>query len=274
MPLSVRGGNRPRVLRTFGRHRTRLALTSPAKPEDPTSSVRWFGAGFLHAARLPMFVMALTFLGVGSLAREAGVSLGVALCGTLLIWAGPAQVIFLGAIITGTPLPAIALSVSLSSVRLLPMCVSLLPYLRAPGRSPLLSLYGVHHVAVTSWAESVRNIPAIPPAGRFSWFMGLTHGLYLSAGAATLAGYMLAGALPRQMAAGLLFVTPIYFIAALLRNVREPIDWMALGFGLALTPLLKPYIGAGLDLMAVGLIGGTAAWAGQRVVKARRARRP
>lgn len=236
------------------------------------SPIRWFGVGFLHAARLPMFVMALTFLGIGSLAREAGVSLGVALCGTLLIWAGPAQVIFLGAIITGTPLPAIALSVSLSSVRLLPMCVSLLPLLRGAGRSPLLTLYGVHHVAVTSWAESIRNIPGVPQPARFSWFMGLTHGLYVSAAAATLAGYLLSGALPRPLAAGLLFVTPIYFIAALLRNVREPIDWMALGFGFALTPLLKPLIGAGLDLMVVGLAGGTAAWAGQRLIKKRRSK--
>ena len=118
----------------------------------------------------------------------------------------------------------------------------------------------------------IRNLPGVPQAARFSWFMGLSHGLYLSAGAATVTGYMLAAALPRELAAGLLFVTPIYFIAALLRNVREPIDWMALGFGLALTPLLKPFIGAGLDLMAVGLVGGTAAWAGQRIIKARRLR--
>lgn len=219
-----------------------------------------------------MFVMALTFLGIGSLAREAGVSLGVALTGTLLIWAGPAQVIFLGAILGGVPLMAIALSVSLSSVRLLPMCVSLLPFLRGPNTSMATSLYTAHLIAVTGWAESIRRLPNMAPEARLPWFMGLVHGLVLSAALATIAGYMLSANLPRELAAGLLFVTPIYFIAALVRNVREPVDWMALAFGLALTPMLKPLVGAGLDLLLVGLVGGTAAFAIQRAIRRRGAR--
>ena len=220
-----------------------------------------------------MFVMALTFLGIGSLAREAGVSMGVALTGTLLIWAGPAQVIFLGAILGGVPLMAIALSVSLSSVRLLPMCVSLLPFLRGPKTSLPATLYTSHMIAVTGWAESISRLPAMAPEARLPWFMGLVHGLSLSASLATIAGYMLSANLPRELAAGLLFVTPIYFIAALVRNVREPIDWLALAFGLALSPVLKPLVGAGFDLLLVGLVGGTAAWAIQRGLK-RRAARP
>jgi predicted branched-subunit amino acid permease len=216
-----------------------------------------------------MFVMALTFLGIGSLAREAGVSLGFALASTVLIWAGPAQVIFFGALINGLSLPAIALSVSLSSVRLLPMCVSMLPYLR--GQSRLATLYSVHLTAVTGWAESIHRFPHMAPKMRLPWFMGLTHGLYLSAFVATAVGYVLSGELPRELAAGLLFVTPIYFVAALVRNVREPVDWMALVFGFALAPVAKAMIGAGFDLLFVGLVGGTAAWGAQRLLKARRA---
>lgn len=236
------------------------------------SSRAAFISGFAHAARLPMFVMALTFLGIGSLAREAGVSLGLTLGSTLLIWAGPAQVIFFGAIINGLAPAAIALSVTLSSVRLLPMCVSLLPLLRRKGQGPGTTLYVAHMIAVTGWVESIRRLPAMPERERLPWFMGLVHGLYLAAFLATIAGFVLAGALPRPLAAGLLFVTPIYFTAALARNVREPIDWMALCFGFALTPLLKPLLGAGFDLLAVGLIGGTAAWLGQRILRARAAR--
>lgn len=245
-----------------------MTASSPNMPPDRTR-LGWFAAGFLHAARLPMFVMALTFLGIGSLAREAGVSLGVALTGTLLIWAGPAQVIFLGAVLGGVPLMAIALSVSLSSVRLLPMCVSLLPLLRGPKTSLLTTLYTTHQIAVTGWAESIRRLPDMTPQARLPWFMGLVHGLYLSATLATVAGYLLSANLPRELAAGLLFVTPIYFIAALVRNVREPADWLALAFGLVLTPALKPLVGAGFDLLLVGLVGGTLAWAIQRGLKRR-----
>lgn len=233
----------------------------------------WFRRGFMHSARLPMFVMALTFLGIGSLAREAGVSLGVALTATLLIWAGPAQVIFLGSLINGLSLPAIALSVSLSSVRLMPMCVSLMPFLRRKGQPLAVTLYATHMIAVTGWAESIRRLPDMPVGGRLPWFLGLVHGLYLSAAVATAVGYLLSATLPRELAAGLLFVTPIYFVAALVRNVREPIDWMALALGFALTPILKPLTGAGFDLLAVGVGGGTIAWLVQRVLKRRRAAR-
>ena len=239
--------------------------------EEVGSTWRWFWRGFLHAARLPMFVMALTFLGIGSLAREAGVSLGVALASTFLVWAGPAQVIFFGALAQGLALPAIALSVSLSSVRLLPMCVSLLPLLRRPGQGAAMSLYTAHHIAVTGWVESIRRLPGMPQNARLPWFLGLVHGLYFAASIATVAGFVLSGTVPREIAAGLLFVTPIYFIAALVRNSREPIDWLALALGFALTPLLKPLIGAGFDLLAVGLIGGTAAWAAQRWLNTRKA---
>ncbi len=237
----------------------------------PISSWEWFGRGFRHAARLPMFVMALTFLGIGSLAYEANVSLGFALASTFLIWAGPAQVIFFGAVIQGLPLPAIALSVSLSSVRLLPMCVSLMPWLRRRDQGLGVALYTAHLIAVTGWVESIRRLPDMPEASRLPWFLGLVHGLVFAAAISTVAGYWLAAEVPREIAAGLLFVTPIYFTAALLRNVREPVDGMALAFGFALSPLLKPFVTAGFDLLAVGLIGGTAAFLGQRWLNARRA---
>lgn len=246
---------------------------APDDAEAPVSGWVWFGRGFRHAARLPMFVMALTFLGIGSLAHEAGVSLGFALTSTVLIWAGPAQVIFFGAVIQGLSLPAIALSVSLSSVRLLPMCVSLLPLLRRRDRGLGLTLYTAHQIAVTGWVESIRRLPDMPEPSRLPWFFGLVHGLILAAVVSTVAGFWLSASVPRELAAGLLFVTPIYFIAALVRNVREPIDGMALAFGFALSPLLKPIVSAGLDLLAVGVIGGTAAWLGQRWLDARKAGR-
>ena len=232
---------------------------------------RWALKGLRVAARLPIFVMAFTFLGIGGLAREANAPLGVALLSTLTIWAGPAQVIYFGALINGVALPAIALSISLSSVRLLPMSVSLLPLLRQPGTPRLAMFYLAHNVAVTAWTESIRALGDIPRNYRIAWFIGLTHGLVGAAFAATYAGYALAGALPHAFAAGLLFITPIYFIAALSRNAREPIDWIALSSGFVLAPLLKGVAGAGLDLLVIGLVGGTVAWGWQKRLRLRAA---
>ena len=249
------------------------AKAASAKLDETTVQTRWQWAfkGAQVAARLPIFVMAFTFLGVGGLAREAGVPLGTALLSTLTIWAGPAQVIYFGALINGVALPAIALSISLSSVRLLPMCVSLLPLLRQPTTSRLATVYLAHNVAVTAWAESIRAIRDIPSDRRIAWFIGLTHSLVVAACIATYVGYTLAAALPHAFAAGLLFITPIYFIAALARNAREPIDWIAMSSGLVLAPLLKGIVGAGLDLLVIGLVGGTLAWGWQKRTRARAA---
>jgi len=209
----------------------------------------WAKEGARQALTGPAWAVGLALIGIGGLAQDVGHSWALAALSTFLVWAGPAQVIFFG----------------------VPMCVSLLPLLRRPGQGAAMSLYTVHHIAVTGWVESIRRLPGMPQHARLPWFLGLVHGLYFAASIATVAGFVLSGTVPREIAAGLLFVTPIYFIAALVRNSREPIDWLALALGFALTPLLKPLIGAGFDLLAVGLVGGTAAWAAQRWLNARKA---
>jgi len=224
--------------------------------------------GLRVVARGPFLYMALTFLGIGGLAQQAEVSLAFAVAATVLIWAGPAQVIFLAALIGGLSLPAAALAVTLSSVRLTPMCVSLLPWLRGRGQA-WLPFYVVHHIAVTSWVESIRRVRELPPEGRVPFFMGIAHALMAVAVAATVVGYVLAGELPRSLAAGLLFVTPAYFLLALIRNASDRLDWWALGLGVALAPFARYWLGPGFDLLAVGLIGGTIAYAIQRAAKRR-----
>lgn len=226
-------------------------------------------AGALVAARGPMLFLGLTFLGIGGLAQQAEFGLGPVLLTTILIWAGPAQVIFIGSIMNGLSLPAIALSISLSSVRLLPMCVSLLPWLRP--RRPTLwkSAFLVHQIAVTAWVESIRRLPDMPAPARLPWFIGFSQIILAGAIAATIAGYLLAVALPRALAAGLLFVTPVYFTLALVRNSRDAIDWSALAFGFVLAPLARVFLGPGFDLLFVGLVGGTVAWLFNRAMAAR-----
>ncbi|MGE3642304.1 MAG: AzlC family ABC transporter permease [Beijerinckiaceae bacterium] len=249
------------------------ATQNPALPVSGTVADAFLD-GLRVAGRGPFLYLGLTFLGVGSLAYEADVPLGVTLLATILIWAGPAQVIFLGAIINGLTLPAIALSISLSSVRLLPMCVSLLPLLRSKDQSLLTRIYCAHNVAVTAWVESIHRLPGMEQSRRTPWFLGLAHGLIASALAATFIGYTASGVLPAQIGAGMLFVTPVYFTLALVRNAREAIDWMSLGVGFLLAPAMRYLFGSGFDLLALGLIGGTIAYAGQRMWKTRAQRRP
>ena len=138
--------------------------TSSAEPTDfgDLTPLEWFFEGLRQALTGPAFFVAVAMIGVGGLARGAGFPFGAAVASTFLIWAGPAQVLFFGAIASGTALPAIALSICLSSIRLMPMCLSVLPMLHTR-RTRLPTLIAASHfVAVTVWVESLRRLPDIP----------------------------------------------------------------------------------------------------------------
>ena len=72
------------------------------------------GIGARDAFVFPAWVVAVALVGIGSVAREAGFPAGVAALSTLLIWAGPSQIIFFGSIASGMALPSVALAVTLS----------------------------------------------------------------------------------------------------------------------------------------------------------------
>jgi predicted branched-subunit amino acid permease len=208
-------------------------------------------------------------IGVGGLARGAGFPFGAAVASTFLIWAGPAQVLFFGAIAAGTALPAVALSICLSSIRLMPMCLSVLPLLHTK-RTRLPTLIAASHfVAVTVWVESLRRLPDIPRDARLAFFFGFAATCITTTAAFTGAGYFLLTALPDPFAAGLLFLTPVYFLSTIVRSARVATDWFALAFGLAFAPMSQALIGGGFDLLVLGVVGGTAAYVAGRLLERR-----
>ena len=232
---------------------------------------RWFLEGVRQAMSGPAFFVAIAMIGVGGLARVAGFPAGVAFLSTLTIWAGPAQVLFFASIAGGVALPAIALSISLSSIRFLPMCLTILPMLRTSRTKSLTMFVAAHFIAVTVWAESLRRLPDIERDARLPFFFGFALACILNTAAFTTTGYYLTAELPTPLAIGVLFLTPVYFLSTLVRNARSPIDWLAMLFGLALSPITQAWIGGGFDLLVLGLGGGTAAYIAGRALDRRRA---
>jgi predicted branched-subunit amino acid permease len=211
-------------------------------------------------------VLWAAFIGFGGLIRDVGFPLGAAVLSTLMIWALPAQLLVVGGFAAGNTAPVIALAVGLSSVRLFPMVAALMPVIR--GRSGLgTQLFASHFIAVTAWVESVRLMPSIPVNARMPFFLGMSISFVVGSVLATLIGFVLAGTLPQALANGLIFLTPISFLLQLMRNARDMIDWLALGFGLALAPVFA-VVGGALDLLWVGLAGGGAAYAVHRIRRA------
>jgi predicted branched-subunit amino acid permease len=222
-------------------------------------------AGY-RSAWLSVFAYVLfgTYIGIGALAYDFGFSLLWVCLSTVLIWAGPAQVILISALGGGAALIEVAIAVGLSGVRLLPMVVSLLPILRTPQTRQRDLILPAHFTAVSMWVESMRIAPQVEPKHRIAFCNGLGTGYGSSALIATVIGYYLAARLPLLMTAGLLFLTPLSFLISVVRNSRVLIDRLALVLGLVIGPALA-YRNVDLDILWAGVGGGTLAYAAHRM---------
>lgn len=205
-------------------------------------------------------VLLATALGFGALARDLGFSAGHAVFISVVVYATPAQVVLIDQLSRGAALTAVAFAVTLTAVRLLPMTVTLMPYLRDHQGRRWREVLAAHFIAITAWVEGSRRLPPLPDHLRVSHFLGIGCGMVAATGIGTLAGYGLAAALPPVLAAALLFLTPIYFLAALMVTARATADWVAIGLGVVMGPVFFMSI-PGFDLLATGLLGGTLAYA-------------
>jgi predicted branched-subunit amino acid permease len=244
-------------------------VSAPAEPPplppdvetlETLSPLAWAGRGARHAISVPGVVLFAGYIGLGGLLHGVGFPFFAGMLSTLLIWALPAQVILAGGIGAGTALPALALAIGLSSLRLLPMTVAIAPFLRGHRRNFWAELLCSHYVAMTFWVEGLRLLPKIPGEGRVAFALGLGNALLAISLAGTAAGFFLAGELPPILAAGLLFLTPVSFSLMMIRNAgHDLMDWLALAAGLLSVPFVVGLSG-GADLMISGIGGGTVAY--------------
>jgi predicted branched-subunit amino acid permease len=236
-----------------------------AVPENFESQAGAFFAGLRSALTSVFFlVLAGTYIGLGAIAHDFGFSSWWVALSTVLVWAGPAQVILVSAIGTGSAPVEAAIAVSLSGIRLFPMVVALLPLLRTERTRLRDLLLPTHFTSVSMWVESLRLLPAIPREQRIAFCNGLSSGYMAGATAFGFAGYYLAAGLPTLLAAALLFLTPMSFLISTARNARALLDRLALIFGFAIGPVLAAW-NVQLDLMWTGVVGGTLAYGIHRV---------
>jgi predicted branched-subunit amino acid permease len=233
-----------------------------------SKSVTAYFAG-IKSALLSVFSIVLmgTYVGMGALAHDVGLSSGWLAVSTMLVWAAPAQLIMISGFGTGAPLFEVALAVTLSATRLFPMVVALLPLLRVPGTRIRDMLLPTHFTSISMWVESLRLLPTVAREHRIAFCNGLSSGYMGTAVTFGFVGYYLAAGLPPLLAGVLLFLTPMSFFLSTVRNARMMIDKLSLVLGLVLGPLLA-YWEAQLDLMWTGIIGGSVAYAVHRVREA------
>jgi predicted branched-subunit amino acid permease len=244
-------------------------MSAGAPIPDFAERRRWFFIGASKAASVPGLILCTAHVGFADLAQQAGFSMAEAVFMVLTIWALPGMVVLVGAVMSGAGLLAAAFAVALSSVRLTPMVVALVPELRGL-RTRKLTLYLLaHFVAVTSWVIALETVRDVPRDLRTSYYFGLGSILVLINMIVVSVVYAVAASLPPAVAAGLFLLTPMYFLTSLWGSAREQATHIAMVLGLVLGPLLHLLM-PGFDLLGAGLIGGGIAYA-IHLIKDRRA---
>jgi predicted branched-subunit amino acid permease len=235
------------------------------------SSVAALASGFIASGRsVFVYVLFGTFIGYGALCHDLGFSLTWAIMSTVLIWAGPAQVIVVTALGSGLPAVEAAIAVTLSGLRLMPMVAALLPLIKTPATRFWHLLLPAHLTAVSMWVESLRMAPGLPRERRIAFCNGIGAGMMAPALVAAVVGFLMAQKLPPLFGAAVLFLTPMSFTVSIARNSRELVDQLAFGLGFALTPVFA-LAKVDLALLIGGVLAGTVAYGVHRAVAIARA---
>lgn len=240
------------------------------QPASPRRRLYWLMRGVATAFSVPGLILSSAFIGFGGLAKESGITLIQAVFMVFTVWALPAKVVLMGTIVSGASLPAAAFAVALSSVRLMPMVVALVPEMRTPKtRSWVLYLHS-HCVAVTSWVLAMERFRHVPRDMRTTFYGGLGWTLIFVNMGVVAVVYLVADELPPAVAAALFLITPVYFLLSLWGSARERASHVAMVVGLVLGPVLHRLV-PGFDLLLAGLIGGGIAYAFHRFKRVRAA---
>lgn len=225
--------------------------------KSPIRAFAW-GMSAVTSTVLSLVLFA-TYLGIGALAHDTHFSLLWVLLSTLLVWAGPAQIILISMLGSGATAVQAAIAVTMSAIRLFPMVVSVLPMLRTPQTKRRHLILATHFIAVTLWVECFRLLPQVPRERRIAFTHGLGCGLVTVCLTATTLGYGLAANLPQLFAAAILLLTPLAFLLSTARNCKQISDILALALGLALFPLVAR-LNTGVDILISGMAAGSIAY--------------
>lgn len=239
--------------------------------EVPFRQWPWFAHGMRGIFSAPALILMGAFVGFCGFAFEAGVPLGQTLFMTAAVWALPAQIVLIGAMLAGASLPTAAIAVALSSMRLMPMVAALVPQIRGKSTPTWLLLILSHFVAVTAWVFTMQRIHTVPRESRVAFFAGF--GLTISVTNIILVAvtYDVISHLPALLAGGLFLLTPVYFLTSIWASARTPEIHYAMVIGLVLGPVFH-VITPEYGLLIAGVLGGTAAFVLERSVNAIRRR--
>ncbi len=219
----------------------------------------------MRICSIPALLLMSSFIGFAGLAIESGITVVQAVFMTLTIWALPAKVVLIGAISAGVALPAAALAVGLSSVRLMPMVVALLPELQGPKTRKLTLAALCHFVAVTAWVMAMEELRKIPRDMRTSYFAGIGMVLVGNQCDHRRNRLFVIDVFSTNRFCGTFHAdADVFSDIALAFSQGERAGQVAMVCGIALFPIFH-HLAPGYDLLITGILGGLIAFGFHRM---------
>ena len=236
-------------------------MSDTAPPADSASFAddrTAFRTGLAEGAGMPFIMVTSAMLGFGSLARDTGLTLDVAVVLSVGIWGLPGQVAMAELWAMGAPFVAIMVASSMANMRFLPMALVTVPLFRGDGRPRRARFYAVQMMSINIWTVFMRRAPAIPLQRRHPYFMGVGTVCMLGGAAGTVTGFLLAGAMPTAVTIALVFMNPAYFLFVF-SSVRQRNLIIAVIVGAFTGPLMHQ-VTPDWSVPLTGLLAGTAAF--------------
>ena len=223
------------------------------KPLVPT-----YKMAIRDALGFPAIMLLASMTGFGSLARESGFSLGMALITTAGIWGLPGQIALAELYATGTAAMFVILASSLANARFMPMAVSFMPLMREGiGKDRWLFVL-VQLLSINSWVAGLRAFPQIDRRMRVHYYVLFATVCMIAGLTGTSIGYFGIEAMNRSAALGLLFLNPLFFAIMIAGTQLRPAI-IAIMVGIPLGPVFHS-LSSDWGLLAAGLVGGSAAF--------------
>ena len=199
------------------------------------------------------------YLGFGALAAAHDIPLAIAVASTAVLWALPAQIVFVEMHSLGAPLAALVVAVMLSSARFLPMTLMLMPEMRDERHRAWTYYLAAQLLSLSGWTMAMARFPDLPRERRLAWFYGFTLVLMTVCAASTAAGYLGADRVPPLARLALVFMVPMYYLLILTGAVRDRRAALGLACGAIAGPLA--YLASPeWSVPLAGLAGGSAAY--------------
>jgi len=216
------------------------------------------GLAARDALGFPSIMLLASMTGFGSLARESGLSLGMALSSTVGIWGLPGQVALAELHAAGVSAAFIILASSMANARFMPMAVSFIPLMREGVKNYGWMFVLVQLMSINSWAAGQRAFPNIAADIRVNYYVTFA-GICMIAGLiGTTIGFFGVGAMPASAALGLIFLNPLFFAVLIAGTILRPAV-IAIIVGIPLGPIFH-FLSPDWGLPVTGIVGGTLAF--------------